>query len=242
MRRQLSSKTLSILSSFSAPNSQTKYKIDRKACKMKFSTTLLPLLTVAAKEKKIKSEDRWPEPSNFRKPCSEFIEEKNRGTFEATGSGTSSGVIRLENYGNTIRCKEIITADASCEAIEIRYRSFAIEEGWDFARFSYEGPSGMKITDEISGCKGDGCQHEDFGDDLYRKDVFFVDSNTFTFYFYADVSGNGGNLIFDWNCIDEYVTTTTTTTTIETRQYTTVPRGPGHPGFDGYDYGTTTTT
>ena len=217
---------------------------------MKFSTTILPLLTVNAKEKTV-SDERWAEPHEFRKECSEFIDRfgGKRGTFEVTGGGTRNGQIKFENYGNTIRCKQIIIADSSCEAIQIRYRSVAIENCCDYAQFSYDTLNGLKLSPEITECQGEGCQHKDFGEDLEegpgRKTGFMVDSNTFTFYFYADSSVRGGDLIFDWHCIDEYEATTTTTTTTTrgptttyTTTTTTIPWD--HPGF--MDYGTTTTT
>ena len=222
-------------------------KLNLRFLKMKFSTALLPLLTVTAKENKIKSDERWYEPHEFRKQCSEFIPSFSgkKGTFEVTGSGTHSGQIKLENYGNTIRCKQVITADDSCEAIEIRYTSIALEEAIDFAQFSYNGPNGMKLSPQIEECQGAGCQHEDFGGEPGGRNVFFVNSNSFTFYFHADSSIRGGDLIFDWNCIDDYATTTTTTTTrgstttgTTTTTTTTIP--PWHPGL--MDYGTTTTT
>ena len=104
---------------------------------MKFSTALLPLLTVTAKEKKIKTGERGAqhprfEPSEFRDECSEIemiSASVERGTFEATGSGSLSGQIKLEKYGDGIKCKQVITAGDSCEAIEIRYTSISIEKG-----------------------------------------------------------------------------------------------------------------
>ena len=214
---------------------------------MKLSTALLPLLSVNAKEKSIKDAERWLEPSDFRKECSEFISSfaGKRGTFEVTGGFTQSGQIKLENYGNTIKCKQVITANPNCDAVEINYRSVAVEGPWDYAQFSFNGPSGMKLSPKIENCQGAGCQHEDFGGEPGGRNVFFVNSNSFTFYFHADSSIRGGDLIFDWNCIDDYATTTTTTTTrgstttgTTTTTTTTIP--PWHPGL--MDYGTTTTT
>ena len=216
---------------------------------MKFSTSILPLLSVAAKEK---TGDRSLAPHEFHQECSQFIK-GGKGSFQTTGDGTQSGEIRLEDYGNRIQCKQVITAASSCEAIEVRYRSVAVEKCCDYAQLGYSGFSGLKLSPEIRNCYGDACQNwpSNFGYAIPgTRDVFFVDGNSFNFYFYSDGTIRNGEVIMDWNCIDEYATTTTATTTTTTVMWTgsgtttltttssTIP--PWHPGL--MDYGTTTTT
>lgn len=200
---------------------------------MKFSTSVLPLLSVAAKEKD--TSERSLEPHEFFRECSKFVK-GGKGTFQATGEGAQSGEVRLENYGNRISCKQVITADSNCQAIEVRYRSVVVEKCCDYAQLGYTRLNDLKLSPEIRQFYGSQDWPSNFGwQQPGSRGVFFVDSNSFNFYFHSDQSINGGEVIMEWNCIDEYATTTTATTTTTT---TTTTRPDWHPGMQ---YPTTTT-
>ena len=249
---------------------------------MKLSTSILPILAVSAKKRQKKKDgDRTVEGERFAasaytRQCSNQVPSKD-GIFTTTNNGFE-GEIKLENYPNFVRCKHVVQADSSCEAIRVSYRSIAVEPEddnceFDSFRFGWAGADGWNVTPPRCSCFGDGCTNSGFGggafedyfgsyDDLIAgTDGFSVNSNTFTFYFRADLSVNRGHVILDWECIEGDVTTqqpgteaadttttreTTTTATSTTTGTTTTtePYEPTSTTTTEYypDYASTTTT
>lgn len=253
---------------------------------MKLSTSILPILAVNAKKRqKKKGGDRNTEGERFvasaySKQCSRQIPSKN-GVFETTNDGFR-GSINLDNYPNFVRCQHVVQADSSCEAIRVTYRDIAVEPEeenceFDSFRFGWAGASGWNVTPPRCHCFGDGCQNSGFTEDydgdfedyfgnydylIAGTDGFSVNSNTFTFYFRADLSVNKGHVVLDWECVEgdvttqqpgteaetttEVVATTTTTGTTSTEEPTTTtePYEPTSTTTTEYypDYASTTTT
>ena len=190
---------------------------------MKLST-FLPILAVAEKPKKEKKGgDRSVErfvPSEVTNLCSDQVPSLG-GDFEAINNGLS-GAISLNNYSDFTDCKHVIQADGSCEAIQIKYRSIAVEFGgetcrYDSFRFGWTGSDGFDVTPGRCNCFGDGCDTElDIGvvhwwnDDsttpIVGPNCFSIDSNNFTFYFKTDHSIHDGHVIFDWECVERGTT------------------------------------
>ena len=171
--------------------------------------------------------------SSYYRQCSDQIRAKG-GTFETPDDGLR-GQVKLENYPNHIKCNHVIQAADSCSAIRVTYQSIAVEDDHkcqsDFFRFGWSGPNGFNVTPPRCDCFGDGCDSlteygygtwqdysvdytglEDYGytwthGNLADTDGFSVNLNTFTFYFRSDNYFPGGHVIFDWECVDQEVTT-----------------------------------
>ena len=216
---------------------------------MKLST-LLPILAGANKGPKKKESDRNVGErfvaGDVNELCVNQIPQLG-GSFKATNDG-SHGEIRLDNYPDNANCKHVVQAEVTCEEIEIKYRSVAVEN-WlvdmgcdlDSFRFGWIGTSGFEFTPPTCNCFGDGCDSKfyyeetyDFYPYTYTNTGFFTDehaaafdsdsllinSNNFTFFFQTNSRYKEGHVFFDWECV-RYATTTETTTSTTTTPATT---------------------
>ena len=228
--------------------------------------TILPIMAVLAK-KKFKSQPNLKQPTKAKRDriSSETVEEECTsqiprlgGTFQPTNDGLS-GRIELLDYPNTAKCRHVIKADDSCEAVKINYRDVAVETnlvGCDLDYFWFEA-NGLTPRRQ---CQyfGDGCYENEFSatynsqiyddetdyyfDDSYENylggsDEFVVNSNSFTFFFKSNDIWSRGHVIFDWECV-EPTTTSNITNIVELAN--AVLDGSGALGFtasDGADYG-----
>ena len=200
----------------------------RVSNKMKLSF-FLPILAAANEHQSEKTEgDRanYPLP---RFPCTR----QNRVDFEAINNGLSGAII-LSYYHDRSFCRHVVQAESSCEEIQIKYRSIAVEPDrlcqLDSFRFGWTDTNGFNVTEPICNCYGDGCQSSI---DAYWYDLFFsaedrldsdgltIKSNNFSFYFQSNLQINGGHVIFDWECVRQKTTTTTPSTTTTTTTTTT---------------------
>ena len=197
---------------------------------MRSFTLILPVLAVNAKKRKQERgmATRGFLMSSYHRQCSDQITAKG-GRFETANYG-NFGELKLENYPNDIKCHHEIQADESCSAIRVSYRSLAVQDSYecksDSFRFGWFGSTGFHVTRPRCDCFGDGCDSLNYygltwGDESIEypdtfeplKDViedtdgFSVNSNTFTFYFRSNSFDHAGHVIFDWECVDEEVTT-----------------------------------
>ena len=201
---------------------------------MKVYSSFLPILAISAKKRKkyVERSERGPfdtngfQTSSDYRQCSDQITAKG-GIFETTNDGLH-GQVKLENYPNHIKCNHVIQAAESCSAIRVSYQSIAVQDRYkckfDQFRFGWPGPNGFNVTPPRCDCFGDGCSSltyygnpwQDYSydyswtgvtGDLADTDGFSVNSNTFTFYFRSNSFFSAGHVIFDWECLDQEVTT-----------------------------------
>ena len=218
---------------------------------------LLPILAAGASKRPKKNQDERNVErfvaSQVTNQCLNQVPSLG-GKFEATNTGIS-GAIVLTDYSDYTDCKHVVQADSSCQEIIVNYRSVAVEYGnrcvYDSFRFGWTGSNGFDVTPGRCSCFGDGCDfnldYDDYYDDYYNDeyeytifqsdeaigpDSFSVNSNTFTFYFKADSSIDGGHVIIDWECVEQATTTTDFTTTPTTTTSTTTTQGTTAPAIE----------
>ena len=98
---------------------------------MKISS-ILPILAVAANKRhkkkavgtEVDDEDRFS-VSKVTEEC-KYKLRRTGGSFDTVNTGFS-GQINLDNYSDSIRCKHVVQASSSCEAIKVSYNSVAVE-------------------------------------------------------------------------------------------------------------------
>ena len=190
---------------------------------MKLSTILPALVASANKKAKKKDGEKSVNQDRFAvnkitEQCSDIVPSLG-GTFETSNDGFR-GEINLDNYSDGIRCKHVVQADNSCEAIKISYESIAIEPSYDDScdydgfRIGWTEGTNSLTTPARCNCFGGGCDHDYFGihfdydhyEDLAEEHLgpaeYSVNSNTFTFFFKSDNSLAKGHAVLNWECID----------------------------------------